>query len=305
MIQWIFRAALILADLPPTSDVTNLSYSNHPVIMAQVIKADLNEMVFEDRERRYGAYFLRSKYAGHLTIGTVIISILALLIVFGPMVAKALGMEEERAKETKTVAVTINMEDLPPPPPMDEDKPPPPPPPKVPPPQVKTVAFQIPEPTPEEDLDPEEDQTIAKVQDLKEAPAIGLKDQEGAEEGFFSGEIDGEGEVPEVIVEQVPEIDAFIFAEEEPQPINMADIQKLIGYPQIARDAGIEGNVVVRVLVDKKGNYSQHKIINQVHPILAKAVEEHLNKLRFTPAIQGGKPIPFWVNIPFNFKLLN
>ncbi|MEL7340987.1 MAG: energy transducer TonB, partial [Bacteroidota bacterium] len=78
-----------------------------------------------------------------------------------------------------------------------------------------------------------------------------------------------------------------------------------IGYPQIARDAGIEGNVVVRVLVDKRGNYDKHKIITQVHPILTKAVEEHIAKLQFTPAIQGGKPIKFWVNIPFNFKLLN
>ena len=27
--------------------------------MSNVIKADIDEMVFEDRERRYGAYFLR------------------------------------------------------------------------------------------------------------------------------------------------------------------------------------------------------------------------------------------------------
>ena len=102
-----------------------------------------------------------------------------------------------------------------------------------------------------------------------------------------------------------PDINAFVFAEEEPKPVNMSDIQKAIGYPQIARDAGIEGNVVVRVLVDELGNYKRHKIINQVHPILAKAVEKEINRLKFTPAIQGGKPIPFWVNIPFNFKLIN
>ncbi|RMG57162.1 MAG: energy transducer TonB, partial [Bacteroidetes bacterium] len=159
---------------------------------------------------------------------------------------------------------------------------------------------------PEDEIDPEEDQTITEMEELKEAPNIGFEDKDGAEEGFFDGvEFETEGEIPEVIVEQAPSIDEFIFAEEEPQPINMDDIKKLIGYPQIARDAGIEGSVVVRVLVDKKGNYARHRIINQVHPVLAKAVEEHVNKLRFTPAIQGGKPIQFWVNIPFNFKLLN
>lgn len=271
---------------------------------ATVIKADMDDMVFEDRERRYGAYFLRKKYPRHLAIGTLVVCIAGSLFGMAPAISKFLNLAEDEVKP-KTMAITINMEDLPPPPAMDEDKPPPPPPPKVPPPQVKTVAFQIPEPVPEEELDPDEDQTIAEIEELKEAPAIGLEDKEGSDEGFFDGVVDAEGDIPEVIVEQEPAIDAFIFAEEEPRPVNMDDIKKLIGYPQIARDAGIEGSVVVRVLVDKKGNYGRHKIINQVHPILSKAVEQHITRLKFTPAIQGGKPIQFWVNIPFNFKLLN
>ncbi|MEO0585855.1 MAG: energy transducer TonB [Bacteroidota bacterium] len=273
---------------------------------SKVVTADLDDMVFEGRERGYGAFLLRKIYPKHLTLSTSIICALALIMTFGPFLAnkyQLFGAEEEES--TKALAVTINMEDLPPPPPVDEETPPPPPPPQLPPPQVKTVAFQIPEPTPEEELDPEEDQTIAEIEELKEAPNIGLEDKEGADEGFFDGEIDADGDIPDVIVEQEPDINQFIFAEEEPSPINMADVQKLIGYPQIARDAGIQGSVVVRVLVGKKGQYKKHKIINQVHPILSKAVEKEIGKLRFSPAIQGGKPIEFWVNIPFNFKLID
>ncbi|MEM6763421.1 MAG: energy transducer TonB [Bacteroidota bacterium] len=271
--------------------------------MSQVIKADLDEMVFEDRERRYGAFFLRKNYPRHLTIATAAVFLVFLLFSGGPYILKALfGAQEEESN--RTMVVKMSMEDLPPPPAMDEEKPPPPPPPKVPPPQVKTVAFKIPEPTPEEELE-EEEETIAEVEELKEAPNIGLEDKEGDDVGFFDGEIEGEGDVPEVIVEQEPDINAFIFAEEEPQPVNMAEVQKAIGYPQIARDAGIEGSVVLRVLVDEKGKYNKHKVLNQVHPILAKAVESKIRLLKFTPAIQGGKPIKFWVNIPFNFKLLN
>ncbi|MCI4668112.1 MAG: energy transducer TonB [Bacteroidia bacterium] len=268
--------------------------------------ADLDEMVFEDRERRYGAYYLRQRYPMYLLIGTLITSFIALAGTFGPFIIdkyNLLGAGEEKA-ERKTVKVEIKLEDLPPPPPVD-DTPPPPPPPDIPPPKVATVAFQIPEPTPEEELDPEEDQTIVEVEELNEAPNIGLEDQEGEEFGVFTGEIDGEGEEFDVIVEKTPDPNEFIFAEQQPKPINMDDIKKLIGYPQIARDAGIEGNVVVRVLVDKKGNYKDHRVINQVHPILAKAVEAKLPNLKFTPAIQGGKPIQFWVNIPFNFKLID
>lgn len=275
--------------------------------MAQVIKADLDDMVFENRERRYGAYWLRKSYPRALTIAAAVA-----LFVFLSVSASALpffrnlfGGEEE--EETKVSVVKLSMEDLPPPPALDEEKPPPPPPPKLPPPQIKTVAFKIPEPTPEEELDPEEEEkTIAEIEELKDAPNIGFEDKEGEEEGFFDGDIEGEGEVPEVVVEQSaePDINAFIFAEEEPKPVNMDNIQRAIGYPQIARDAGIEGQVVIRVLVDEKGNYVRHKVLNGVHPILEKAVEDKINQLRFTPAIQGGKPIPFWVNIPFAFKLL-
>jgi protein TonB len=270
--------------------------------MAQIIKADLDEMVFEERERSYGAYYLRKRYPQALTIGTTAISVAALLLVFGPMLINRFGLFKKEDKK-KTIAITINMEDLPPPPPLDEDQPPPPPPPDMPPPQVKTIAFQIPEPTPEEEL--EEDATIVEVEELKEAPAIGLENKEGSDEGFFTGEVDAEGDIPEVIVEQEPDANDFIFAEEEPQPVNMAEVQKLIGYPQIARDAGIQGTVVMRVLVDKRGAYKKHRVVSQAHPILAQAVESQIGKLKFTPAIQGGKPIEFWVNIPFAFKLLD
>jgi len=275
--------------------------------MAQVIKADLDEMVFEDRERRYGAYFLRKRYPRMLTYSTVIALFLFSMIPASSYIRKALGVQDEVEVDTGPREVVINMEDLPPPPPIDEEKPPPPPPPKVPPPQIKTVAFKIPEPAPEEEIEPEEEQTIAEQEELKDAPVIGLEDKEGDDNvGFIDGDIGSDGDdIPEVVVEKEPDVNAFIVVEEEPQPVNMGDIKKAVGYPQVARDAGIQGNVVVRVLVDPKGNYKRHVVLNGVHPVLEKAVEKELPNLRFTPAIQGGKPIQFWVNIPFSFKLIN
>ncbi|GAB4422136.1 MAG: hypothetical protein OHK0039_37910 [Bacteroidia bacterium] len=269
------------------------------------IIADIDDMVFEDRERNYGAFFLRKQYPMHLTISTIVAGVFAFAVTFGPLIARNLRPPVDE-KKVKVVSVSLSMNDLPPPPAMDEDNVPPPPPPKTPPPQVRTVAFQIPEPVPADQVDYTEDQTIADVKELKEAPAIGLEDKEGAEVGYFDGDpnLVLEEEIPDVIVEQEPHVDDFVFAEEEPRPINIDEIKMLIGYPEIAREAGIKGNVIVRVLVDKKGNYAKHRIINQVHPLLSKAVEEQLPKLRFTPAIQGGKPIAFWVNIPFNFILL-
>ncbi|MDX2249074.1 MAG: TonB family protein [Bacteroidia bacterium] len=269
------------------------------------LTADLDEMVFTNREKGYGGFYLRKKYPIHLTVGTILIGTLALIMTFGPILRRSIVPDTDIEK-LRSIKVTINMDDLPPPPAIDEETPPPPPPPRIKPPEVRTVAFHIPEPAPEDEINPEEEQTIAEVAELKEAPSIGLEDKEGADEGFFTGEnVELVQEtVPEVIRDAEPPIEAFVFAESEPAPINMDEVKSLIGYPQIARDAGIHGNVVLRILVDKRGVYQRHKVINQVHPLLTEAIEAHIAKLKFTPAIQAGKPIPFWVNVPFSFVLI-
>ena len=115
---------------------------------------------------------------------------------------------------------------------------------------------------------------------------------------------DGDGEPQEVQpVNDDPDPYAFVIAEEQPKAVNMDEIKKLIGYPTMAREAEIEGKVTVRVLVDKTGRYKKHIVLKDPHPILTKAVEKKLNKLQFTPGIQGGNPIKVWVTIPFDFKL--
>ncbi|MEZ4772873.1 MAG: energy transducer TonB [Bacteroidia bacterium] len=271
--------------------------------MTQVITASLDEMVFEGREKDYGAFSLRKSYPHHLLAGTTVIGITAFLLTFGPLIAKSMGFYQVVPYEKEKIAIVINPFEIPQPPAIDEETPELPPPPRIEK-DLRTLAYLIPEPTPEEDLDDDE-ASIVLIDSLKDVPNIGLIDKAGADEiAFFPGELDGTGSIPEVIVEREVPIDVFIVADEEPQPVNMSEVQKLIGYPQIARDAGIQGSVIVRVLVDKKGNYTKHKVINQVHPILEKAVTDHIDKLQFTPAIQGKKPIQFWVNIPFNFKLL-
>lgn len=273
--------------------------------------ADLTEMVFENREHGYGAYALRKSYKWSLLISASIASVMFLFAGFSPVIQSKFfaGQEDENLKHV-VVKVKMSMDDLPPPPALDETQPPPPPPPKAPPPQIRTVAFKIPEPTPADELDPEElETTIADIQELKDAPNIGIEDKEGEEEGFFFGEIEGTGSEPDVIVaepiEKEPEITAFILVEEEPVPINLEEIKAMIGYPQVARDAGINGRVVIRILVDETGKYRRHRVINTAHPILTGACEAQIKKLAFTPAVQGGKPIKFWVNVPFNFILMD
>ncbi len=106
------------------------------------------------------------------------------------------------------------------------------------------------------------------------------------------------------ISQTLPEVNDFVVVEESPKALNMRDIKIRIGYPQEAREAGIEGNVVVRILVDQEGNYMRHIVLNEAHPSLQEAVERELPVLQFNPAVMDGKPVAFWVNIPFSFKLI-
>ncbi len=102
----------------------------------------------------------------------------------------------------------------------------------------------------------------------------------------------------------MPGIEENVEVDRGPGPLNMAEVQRAIGYPQEARDQGIEGMVVARILVDESGNYVRHEWAKAEPALLVEAVEQEIAQLEFTPAQKDGKPVWFWVNLPFNFKLL-
>lgn len=97
----------------------------------------------------------------------------------------------------------------------------------------------------------------------------------------------------------------FVLLEKEPAPLNMEALKGMIGYPVAAKEANIQGKVIVRVYIDQKGTYVKHIVIKDPHPILTNAVTSKIHNLRFSPGIQKGKPIKVWVTIPFDFKLLD
>ena len=73
-------------------------------------------------------------------------------------------------------------------------------------------------------------------------------------------------------------------------------------YPELARKAGIEGNVVTKVLIDKKGNIEIAEILKSV-PMLDNAALEAVKEFQFKPGKQGDKYVKIWMAIPFKFKL--
>jgi len=97
---------------------------------------------------------------------------------------------------------------------------------------------------------------------------------------------------------------AYNLGQRNPITLNLNELKLEVGYPQLARDAGIQGQVLLRVLVNEKGEYVRHEVLSEIHPILTEAIEKHIHKLRHTKAIQEAKAIEFWAYVPFNFRLI-
>ena len=75
-------------------------------------------------------------------------------------------------------------------------------------------------------------------------------------------------------------------------------------YPRVAREAGWEGTVMVRVLVGSNGMPEEILIRKgSGYPILDEAAIEAVKMWQFRPAKDGNIPIKSFVDIPINFDL--
>ena len=75
-------------------------------------------------------------------------------------------------------------------------------------------------------------------------------------------------------------------------------------YPDLAREAGIEGTVRIKVLVAEDGKVVNVSLISSdVTPMMERAALAAAKKCRFNPAKQRTRPVRAHVVIPFNFRL--
>jgi protein TonB len=179
-----------------------------------------------------------------------------------------------------------------------EDAPPPPPTEAVV--DIATAAKAgTPVPVPDADIK-EELKEFADVDDLTKS----LSKEKGDIVDFDQvQEIDlGEKKLDVGKIEDEPGIDDFIPVEKEPV-VDLLALQKSIVYPEMARKAGIEGQVIVRVLVGKDGKPKKSVVQYTDSKMLDKAAKAAVMKQIFTPAIQNGRAITCWVSIPIKFKL--
>jgi len=91
----------------------------------------------------------------------------------------------------------------------------------------------------------------------------------------------------------------FRIYEKAPQLIQKVDP----GYPQMARQLGIEGTVFLEIIVEKDGKVSSVKVLKSVHPLLDESAVASAYKLKFTPAMTRDLPIRCYITYPITFRL--
>ncbi len=72
-------------------------------------------------------------------------------------------------------------------------------------------------------------------------------------------------------------------------------------YPIELREKGINGRVVIDLIIDENGVPEQIKISSLTHKEFAEAAIEAVKKYRYTPAYYQGKPVKIKVKQPLNF----
>ncbi len=114
-------------------------------------------------------------------------------------------------------------------------------------------------------------------------------------------------EVPIIFVvpppsDKLPEIDEFVPVQDMPR-YDERELGRALVYPEIARRNGLEGEVLLRILVDKTGQVVKITVDRSTNPAFEAEAIRAVRKTSFTPAIQYGRPIAVWIQIPVYFKL--
>jgi protein TonB len=91
----------------------------------------------------------------------------------------------------------------------------------------------------------------------------------------------------------------FVPYDTPPRPKNLIKPE----YPEIAKKAGIEGTVILQLLIDESGTVLKVKVIRSLVKDLDDAAIKAAYNATFYPAKQRDKPVKVWVSMPFTFKL--
>lgn len=271
-----------------------------------LISRDWTEMVFEGRNKEYGAYRLR-KNAGKRNLYSLITIFIAALAIWG-----GISLVKFVESRTKSVAQTsvAEISALNQPKKKAEVK------------QQKKVQLEQPEKVVErvkssvkftapvikkdDEVKPEDE---LKTQDelMNTKTAIGALDVKGNDDA--NGEV---LKIKEAVAqpEPKPEVEkVFDVVEQMPSfpggPSALMEwLSNNVKYPVVAQENGVQGRVVVSFVVERDGSITDVKVVRGVDPSLDREASRVVRAMpRWIPGKQNGSAVRVKYNVPVAFRL--
>ena len=155
----------------------------------------------------------------------------------------------------------------------------------------------------------------AKVQVITDVLNIVSNDQKIDTNVAFIEDPDDFGDF-EIVIEEKEEVieeeEIFVNAEEMPT-FQGGDLSKFrnwvqsnVKYPQIALENGIQGNVVIKFVVEKDGKLSNIQVLQSPDKTLSEAAIAVLQKSpKWKPGKQRNKPVRVTYTLPVSFRIQN
>lgn len=279
---------------------------------SEILKSKLLDVIFENRNKKYGAYFLRNRYERNLkvSIGIVLLSAIAIIGFFKFMPKKV------QVEDTYAIPVTIELEHN-----IFEKKiekkiekvdkkiik-------KI---RVKTAAYTAVKAVIDNKV--KEEQKVATKDELKTV-AIGnqtIKDGADPTGDITDGTVTNNGvldvpiDKPIVVEPEVvkPVVKIYEFAEVNPSYVGgteamMKFLSKNIVYPIYGRENNMEGKVIVQFIVDEKGVVTNPIVLRGMGGEFDENAINAVRKMpKWNPGMQRGIPVKVKFTIPISYKL--
>lgn len=272
----------------------------------EILQSDILDIVFEGRNKMYGAYELRINYHKRAKRALAVCVILAGVFITIPLLANIFADEEKNTKlvicnyplstlpktevknEVKKNKETKQVED------------------------VKTIKNTTPEITITETVN--DDDKMPTKDELKDAVS-GVNTNENGENTNPVGDDIGEKKVNSedgtIVNDNIEEAEStpLVFVEVYPEFPGGDDamfkyIQSRLNYPRLAVENSIEGKVVVEFVVNEKGEIHNTRIVRGLKYGCDDEALRVINGMPlWKPGKQNGKPVAVFYTLPIQFTL--
>jgi protein TonB len=266
----------------------------------KILSADFLDILFDERNKEYGAYELRKNYQRRLTTALLATAGAALLIFLMVIVGRSVGNNDKDKVKVQEVTLEEIKTDEP-----QKIEPPPPPPPKQEPPKIEITKF-----TPPKIVEDEKFEEKNEVKEQEEITNVGKIDQEGIKDPEIVNPPKVEEETK--VVEAPKEDPNQVFTKVEVEAQFPGGEGKWNQYVQREVEKNIDdlvddgqaGTCEVQFIVDKEGNVSNVEALSMKGSKLAEVAVNAIKRgPKWIPAIQNGRQVKAWRRQKITFRL--